>query len=45
VIDNEFIVGNYEVKVDVSSLKASTYYVRLKSDNTVTFKKMIVIGK
>ncbi len=45
IVDEDFGVGNYEVKVDVRQLKPATYYLRLKSNDKLTFKKMIVIRK
>jgi len=45
VVNEDFGIGNYEVKVDVRQLKPATYYLRLKANNKLTFKKMIVIKK
>lgn len=45
VINESLDMGIYELKIDVANLKAATYYLRVKSGDNITFKKMIVVGK
>jgi len=45
IVNDKFEIGKYKVDIDVRTLDAATYYLRFVSDDIITFKKLIVLGK
>ncbi len=45
LVNEEFGMGIYHANLDLNNLEPATYQLRLKTDNDVTFKKIIVVRK
>ncbi len=44
IIDDNLPSGFHHINVEVSNLKPATYFFRIKSNNKLLFKKLIVLG-